>query len=79
MLDAKTAIEILLAVGAWTATVITMLIWLSARGRELNAKLDNLQTRIHRLEIRAFGFAPNAPAAADRSAPGAPPPPPPPE
>lgn len=70
---AQLVIALLTIFGAWTATVALVTVWLAGRFRHIEAliykvlnktkeeigdDLDSIKTRVHRLEIKVFGFIP---------------------
>jgi len=54
--DVTEALNIVVAIAAWTATVLTLIAWIAGRLKAIEHSLEHIRTRIHRLEIKAFGF-----------------------
>jgi len=55
------ALNIVIAIAAWTATVLTLIAWIAGRLKSIEHSLESIRTRIHRLELRAFGFPKDSP------------------
>jgi len=50
------ALNLVMAIAAWTATVLTLVAWIAARLKQHEHSLEHIRARIQRLEIKAFGF-----------------------
>ena len=55
------ALNIVVAIAAWTATILVLVTWIAARMKQIEHSQEQLRTRVQRLELKVFGFPKDAP------------------